>query len=195
MTSVVGARPSPYERLVPVTAMLAVAVSLAASALTGRAVAVPLVGVGLVSLLAGVVDARTGRIPNVVAGTALAAFLAGVIVTAVGDHRGLLEVAAGALAGFVLSGAPLLGLLWVVQPSGIGAGDVKLLSVQGATIGLLAPLAVPLMLLGGVVVASGQSALFGRRRTMPLGPGLAVGYFAAIVAGTAGNVLFGGAYG
>ena len=76
MTSVVGARPSPYERSVSFTAVLGAAVSLVAWPLLGHAVAVPLVAVGLVSLRAGVSDARTHRISNRVAAAALAAFVA-----------------------------------------------------------------------------------------------------------------------
>ena len=101
MTSVVGARPSPYERPVSIAAVLSAAVSLVAWPLLGHAVAVPLVAVGLVSLLAGVSDARTHRISNRVAAAALAAFVAGAAVTALGDHRGPLELSAGALAGFL----------------------------------------------------------------------------------------------
>jgi leader peptidase (prepilin peptidase)/N-methyltransferase len=195
MTSVVGARPSPNERWVSFILVLSAAVSLVAWPLLGRAVAVPLVAVGLVSLRAGVSDARTHRISNRVAAAALAAFVAGAAVTAFGDHRGLLELSAGALAGFLLSGAPMLGLLWLVRPASIGAGDVKLVSVQGATIGLLAPFASALLLLGGVLLALVAALLMGRRHSVPLGPGLAAGFLAAMVAGTIANFSFGGAYG
>jgi leader peptidase (prepilin peptidase) / N-methyltransferase len=195
MTSVVGARPSPYERSVPSAAVLGAAVSLLAWSLLGHAVAVPLVAVGLVSLRAAVSDARTHRIPNRVAAAALAAFVAGAAVTALGDHRGPVELSVGAFAGFLLSGAPMLGLMWLVRPASIGAGDVKLLSVQGATIGVLAPFASALLLLGGVLLALVAAVLVGRRHSVPLAPGLAAGFLAATVVGIATNVLLGGMYG
>jgi leader peptidase (prepilin peptidase) / N-methyltransferase len=194
MTSVVGARPSPSERLVPTPAAFGAAMSLAAWPIFGHAVAVPLVAVGGISMLAGVIDARTCRIPNRVAVAALFAFLAGAVVTAIGDHRPSGEVAGAALVGVVASGAPLLALVWLVRPASVGAGDVKLLTVQGATIGLLAPLAAPLVLLGGTLGGLVFSIVL-RRRGVPLGPGLAAGFIAALVVGIIANVLLGGTYG
>ena len=54
--------------------------------------------------------------------------------------------------------------MWLVRPLSVGGGDVKLLTVQGATIGLLAPLAAPLVLLGGSLgVVSPAAVYYGQR--------------------------------
>src|SRR4051812_14728487 len=194
MTSVVGARPSPNDRLVAMPVAFGAAMSLAAWPISGHAVAVPLVAVGAISILAGVIDARTCRIPNRVAVAALVAFLADALITTLGDHRAPADVAGAALVGFVAGGAPLLAFMWLVRPASVGAGDVKLLAVQGATIGLLAPLAAPLVLLGGALGSLVFSAVLRRRTDVPLGPGLAAGFVAAVVFGTTANVLLGGTY-
>jgi leader peptidase (prepilin peptidase) / N-methyltransferase len=194
MTSVVGVRPPPSERLVSVPAAFLVAVSLAAWAFSGRAVAVPLTAVGAISVLAGVIDARTSRIPNRVVLAGLVAFLAGAVITMIGDHRSPSGVTGAALVGVIASGAPLLALVWLVRPASVGAGDVKLLTVQGATMGLLAPLAAPIVLLGGALGGLVFTVVLRRCRTVPLGPGLAMGFIAAVVSGTTANVLFGGIY-
>jgi leader peptidase (prepilin peptidase)/N-methyltransferase len=154
-----------------------------------------LVAVGAISILAGAIDARTCRIPNRVVVAALVAFLAGAFVTAIGDHRAPADVAGAALVGVIASGAPLLALMWLMRPASVGGGDVKLLTVQGVTIGLLAPLAAPLVLLGGALGSLVFSALLRRRRDVPVGPGLAVGFIAAVVIGTAANLVLGGTYG
>jgi leader peptidase (prepilin peptidase)/N-methyltransferase len=195
MTSVVGVRPPPSEPLLSVPAAFLVAVSLAAWPLSGRAVAVPLTAVGTISVLAGVIDARTCRIPNRVVIAGCFAFLAGAVITILGDHRALVGVAGAALVGVIASGASLLALVWLVRPASVGAGDVKLLTVQGATIGLLAPLAAPIVLLGGGLGGLGVAAVRRRRGAVPLGPGLALGFVAAVAIGTFANVLLGGIYG
>ena len=97
------------------------------------------------------------------------------------------------LAGWLLSGAPLLAVIWLVRPSIVGGGDVKLLSVLGCTLGLLAPHAVCVSILVAIIVALGQSVA-ARGRHVVLGPGFAVGYAVAVVAGAAANEVLGGRY-
>jgi hypothetical protein len=84
-----------------VPAAFGAAISLAAWPIFGHAVAVPVVAVGGISVLAGVIDARTCRIPNRLAVVALFAFLAGAVVTSIGDHRPPAEVAGTALVGVI----------------------------------------------------------------------------------------------
>ena len=97
------------------------------------------------------------------------------------------------LAGLVLSGAPFLAAMWVVRPSVIGGGDVKLLSGLGCTLGLLTPYAACVLVLVAVIVALGQ-AVVARGRHVVFGPGLAVGYAVAVAAGVAVNEVLGGRY-
>ncbi len=194
MTSVAGAHLSPAARVWPRLTAVGAALAVIAWGLMERAAAVPVVVIAALSLLAAVVDARSHRIPNQLILGGLFALVAGGAVTAVGDHRGLIDVGGALFAGFVLSGAPLLGVMWLVRPATVGAGDVKLLTLQGAAIGLVAPLAAPIVLLIAGVTALGQSLVGGPRRAVPLGPGLAVGFVGAVVAGVTARVVFGGTY-
>ena len=196
VTSVVDvcARPNEHLALGTLPVAMTFGCGLVAWWATGYAVAAALVAVGMVSVVAGVLDGRSQRIPNRVVIVALAAFAIGALVTAIGDDRHASDVAGGAVLGLLVSGAPLLAVLWVIRPAAIGGGDVKLLAVQGATIGLLAPLAAPLVLLGGTLGGLGQTVALRRRGNKPLGPGLAVGFIVAVIVGATANVLFGGSY-
>jgi Flp pilus assembly protein protease CpaA len=85
-------------------------------------------------------------------------------------------------------------LVWLVAPRLIGGGDWKLLAVLGAALGALAPASASLM----PVAAFGAAAIAAigtQRRQLRLGPFLAAGYAAAIVAAVALPELFGGWYG
>ena len=97
------------------------------------------------------------------------------------------------LGGLVLCGAPWLAAMWVVRPSVIGGGDVKLLTGLGCTLGLLAPYAACVLVLVAVIVALGQAVAVGGRQVV-FGPGLAVGYAVAAAAGVAANEVLGGRY-
>jgi leader peptidase (prepilin peptidase) / N-methyltransferase len=161
---------------------------------SGRAVAVPVAVVAVLSLQAAAVDARTLRIPNrlVLAGLAVVAF--GVPLVAVADHLPAIDVVGGVGVGWFLSGAPFLLVGWAIWPAGVGGGDWKLLSVQGAAVGLLAPLAAPIILLVAAVGQIGQHFVRRRRHDLPLGPGLAAGYLAAVAVGVMWHALLGGGY-
>ena len=84
--------------------------------------------------------------------------------------------------------------LWLVRPAIVGGGDWKILGAQSAAIGLLAPYAAPLILLGGGLGGLVQRSIRRRRADLPLAPGLAVGYVAAIAAAVMLHQLLGGAY-
>ena len=194
MTSVIVRARSNEPALTVVPAATTITVGVLAWWATGYAVAAPVAAVGIVSVAAGVFDARIRRIPNRLVTVALVAFAIGAVLTAIVDGRPAGEVAGGALLGLLLSGAPLLALMWVLRPAAIGGGDVKLLTVQAATIGLLAPLAAPLILVGAAFGSIGLAAAHRQRSDLPLGPGLAAGFAAAAIVGSIANVLLGGTY-
>ena len=163
-------------------------------ALSGHAVAVPVAAVGLLSITSALADTRTRRIPNALVLTAFIAAVVGGAIVRTADHRPLLELLSSAVAGVVLSGVPLLVVLWLFRPSAIGGGDVKLLFVQGATLGLVAPYAAPVVLLVAAVVSVAETVGLRRTRDLPLGPGLAAGYVAALAFGIAAQQILGGSY-
>ena len=177
----------------PPVAGLAVAAAVVAVAASGRCVAAPLVVAGVLAVVAAVSDARTGRIPNTIAAAVALWVVAGVIVAIGLDHRSAGEVIGSLLAGLVLSGAPLLAAMWVVRPSVIGGGDVKLLSGLGCTIGLLSPYAASVLVLVAVIVTLGLATV-ARGRHVVFGPGLAAGYGLAVAAGVVANEVLGGRY-
>lgn len=133
----------------------------------------------LVAALAAatVVDLRERRIPNRLTGAAAAvAVVAGLAL----DPGGQVErVVAGALAaGFLLVPA-------LLQPSGMGMGDVKLAGVIGLCVGrwVLAALLVALIAgtLLGLALAVRRGAAAARSTHVPFGPFLALGGLAAVV--------------
>ena len=112
----------------------------------------------------GIVDRRTGVIPNGLVLDALAVVVLLVGPVTVFDDRPLAELGGALLAGLALSGAPLLFAVWLVAPRLIGGGDWKLLSVLGLAAGYLAPSLAMVVLL----LALGTRA--GRRRVVPPPP-------------------------
>lgn len=165
-----------------------------AAAMSGRFVAAPLAVVAVVAIVAGWIDGRTGRIPNSVVIVGVLAIGLGAVITKFGDHRTITDLAGGAAVGLVLSGAPVLALLWLVQPRWIGAGDVKLLAVAGAAIGLVAPLAAAVMALIACLGALAYAVVCGRRTSIPFGPSVAFGMVVTLAIAAKTNVFFGGIY-
>jgi leader peptidase (prepilin peptidase)/N-methyltransferase len=172
-------------------AALAVQAGAVVWTVTGAVVAAPVVAVGVMSWAGGVLDARTGRIPNRLISVAAAMFLAGAALLAVVDGRSVGEITGAAVAGVVFSGAPFLALLWLVRPSSFGGGDLKLIIVLGATIGLLAPYAGAIILMVAWLVALVQGAGQGPRHVR-FGLGFALGCTVAAAAGAAWSSLLGG---
>lgn len=167
--------------------------AVASSAVCGRAVAAPLAAAGVLALIAAVCDSRTGRIPNSIPVAVVAWVLVGAGLVVTVDHRSSTEVAGSVLAGWLLSSAPFLALVWLLRSSAVGGGDVKLLSGLGCIIGLLAPYAACVLLLVAVIIAL-ATAIVARARRVVLGPGLAAGYAVAVAAGVAANEMLGGRY-
>jgi prepilin signal peptidase PulO-like enzyme (type II secretory pathway) len=141
------------------------------------------VGFALVAyfLWDGVVeDLRTQRIPNSAIMFAAAALVyLGVI--AVGFERvAPADVLGGAAWGLLLSGAVALALVWLVAPHLIGGGDVKLLAVQAAALGVVDPRAAFVCGTVAVIVQLVASAVL-RRRHLPFAPALYAGFAVGVL--------------
>lgn len=104
------------------------------------------------------IDVLAYRLPNVLLGVALVG-----AAIAIGDGALWRSVAAGAVAAIVLVVAR------------VGAGDVKLAAVGGVLIGQ--PIAALVGVAGGLLLSLATA----RRRPRPLGPSLAVGFFAIMI--------------
>ncbi len=132
------------------------------------------------AILAGCVDARTGRIPNVISrGTAIAAI---VLAAQTGEVT-------SALWGTVLAGGALFALYALTFGSGIGLGDVKLAAAIGAGLGAYTgALALGVAFVLGGAYGAWLMLMRGARRTdaIRFGPFLAAG---TVLAGAAAIVL------
>lgn len=123
-----------------------------------------------------VIDVRTRRLPNRIVLPAAAVVLAAQI--AIAPDRAL-EWTLGALGAFAFLLAAAL-----LNPAGLGMGDVKLALLLGAALGwAVAPaLLIGLMAaaLAGVVMVVRNGWAAGRKATLPLGPFLALGGLATL---------------
>lgn len=141
---------------------------------------------GAVLIALGVIDLRTGYLPD-----PLQIILAagGLVVAVIGSPLGISWLEAVAAAA--MNGGVFWGLRWLVTRykgrEAMGLGDVKLVAAGGLWVG---PLALPyIMAAGGILTLLGALAvgLVTRKPVwqgeMPLGPGLAVGIFASFLAG------------
>ncbi|HEV2786658.1 MAG TPA: A24 family peptidase [Solirubrobacteraceae bacterium] len=127
--------------------------------------------------IATVTDLRERRIPNWLTGAAaLVAIALGLALDASGEP-GRLAAGAGAAAFF--------GVAALLNPAGMGFGDVKLAGVLGLCLGdevivaLLAALAAGNAVVLSRFVRHGRAA---RGSTLPFGPCLALGGVAGVVA-------------
>ena len=174
----------------PSAALLAVASALVCAALAAATGARPEVGVWLllapVGVLLAVVDFRVRRLPDplTLPFAAAALGLLGVAALLPG-HTGHWTTA---LYGALALGAGYF-VLWLVNPAGMGFGDVKLALGAGAVLGWYG---WPAVLLGtfagflfgglyglGLVVARRA----GRRTSIPFGPFLIAGAFVGLLIG------------
>ncbi len=136
-------------------------------------------------LVLAVIDARTRRIPNALT-YPLAPVLAVLLILGAlldGDPAAALRIPLAGLAGFAV-----LLVIALVNPRGMGMGDVKLAGVIGLGLGALGwgEVIVGLFagfLLGGLaaiaLLATGTRT---RRDAIPFGPYLALGAIAALLA-------------
>lgn len=141
---------------------------------------------GWLLVVVTVIDLRTHRIPNRLTYPLTPALLALLVVAA------LLDGALGAAVRAVLGGLVAFGvllLLALINPRGMGMGDVKLAAFIGIGLGYLGWGHVALGLfaafLGGGVIATLLLVLRLRTRKdhIPFGPWLALGALVALLAG------------
>jgi leader peptidase (prepilin peptidase)/N-methyltransferase len=132
------------------------------------------------------IDLEKLRLPNVIVLPAIAAF--GLLLVAAaavdGEHESL---ARSLSAGVVLT--VFYGVLWLLQPGGIGAGDVKLAALLGLALGWVSWQAV----LTGALAASAIGGALGlalmRSKNargpvkLPFGPPMIAGTWFAIALG------------
>jgi leader peptidase (prepilin peptidase) / N-methyltransferase len=129
-----------------------------------------------VLVVLAVVDVRTRRLPNRIVLPAAAIVLAAQI--AIAPDRAL-EWVAGALgaSAFLLAAA-------LLNPAGLGMGDVKLALLLGAALGWAVGAALLIGLvaagLAGLAMIARNGWASARTATLPLGPFLAAGGLAAL---------------
>src|SRR5438128_4033829 len=126
------------------------------------------------------IDLEHRIIPNrILAPAAVWGLAAGAVVRT--DHLPELLIAGAGAFGFLLLAA-------LIQPKGMGMGDVKLAGVMGLYLGASV---LPAMLIGfltGSIVGIAMFARYGvaaRKMGVPFGPFLALGGFVALLAGPA----------
>jgi leader peptidase (prepilin peptidase) / N-methyltransferase len=129
------------------------------------------------------IDSAVHRLPNPLTGAAFAGVLAFLAVAALtAGHPGELArtaIGAAALTCFYL-------LLWVIRPSGMGLGDVKLAASVGLVLGwvgwqaLFAGTLFAFVLAAAFAIALIAALKAGRGSQLPLGPFMLLGALAAV---------------
>jgi leader peptidase (prepilin peptidase) / N-methyltransferase len=148
------------------------------------------VAVGVPVLAAAAVDWRTGRLPDRLVAVSLCLLCVSVAVLAVAERS--YEATTKALLGATLFGGAL-GVVRLLRPTTMGAGDVKFAFVLGGLAGTMASShvsaatsvasagfwACALSTIVGIVA----NCALGRamRAPVPFGPGLALGTYLAVV--------------
>ena len=137
-------------------------------------------------LVIAVIDARTGRVPNRLT-YPLTPVLLGLLALAA-LLNGEPARAASALLGGLAAGGALL-VLALINPRGMGMGDVKLAAFIGVGLGylgwseLVAGLVAGFVIGGVVALVLLATRLRGRKDLIPFGPYLAGGAFLALFIG------------
>jgi leader peptidase (prepilin peptidase)/N-methyltransferase len=146
----------------------------------------------LLSTPLSIIDARAHRLPNVLTLSAYPAVAVLLLVPAIAGQR------ADDLLRAALGGAVLLGfyaILHLVNPAGMGLGDVKLAGPMGALLGWLS---WSVVLVGGFLgfafgAVAGIALLLarraGRKSALPFGPFMLAGAWLAILASQTVNTL------
>ena len=139
-----------------------------------------LLAVALCALLAAttITDLRRRVVPNAYLGAASLVCLAIVLATDIGS-LGERAMAAAAAAGALLCPA-------LINPDGMGMGDVKLAGVIGLYLGVATLTAMVVALAGGGLLGLALLARDGaqaRKRAIPFGPFLSCGGLAGLLLG------------
>lgn len=150
----------------------------------------PYLALGAVLVVLSAIDLETHLLPNIVMWPSIGIGLFTVLVLSgeLADGRGI----GGALLGGAICGG-FIGAAHLIYEPGMGRGDVKLAFLLGLFVGWSTPdllaaarlalYAILLALLGGSVVGMAVNALGKRGRAeFPLGPALASGAIAIVVA-------------
>jgi leader peptidase (prepilin peptidase)/N-methyltransferase len=146
----------------------------------------------IVSVPLAVIDLRTHRLPNPLTLSAYPIVLIGLALPGAIDGRWG-DFGRGLLAG--LAALVAFALLHVINPSGMGLGDVKLAAPMGALLGWLSwsSLMVGLFLgfalaaiVGVALLATGRA---GRKSAIPFGPFMLAGAWIAILVSSSASVL------
>jgi leader peptidase (prepilin peptidase)/N-methyltransferase len=190
---------APYRQISSqrhLTAELAVAGALAGGALGWRLGFQPVLAAWLYLAGAGVVlgyvDARTRLLPTRIIAPSYAVVVALVCLAATADS-GPRRLAGAALGWLVMGGFYLL--LWLVHPSGLGYGDVRLSGLLGIALGYLGWASLLTGLYAGFVLgAVGGLVLSLRRRGVgspfAFGPFMLLGCLVGAVFGPALSSLY-----
>lgn len=124
-------------------------------------------------------DVATGRVPNAVVACAFFVVVVAIVAVVVDGEVSAGQAVARVGLSQVASGTVALGVLWLVRPQLVGGGDVKMLSVAAAMVGLASPPATAVV--GATAaVAHAVAAAVARRRSLPFAPALVVGLLAGI---------------
>jgi leader peptidase (prepilin peptidase) / N-methyltransferase len=129
-----------------------------------------------VLVVLSVVDAETHRLPNRIVLPSAALVLLARMVTAPEHWQAWIGASLGAFACFLL--------LALINPAGLGMGDVKLMLLLGAALGAaILPALLVGTLAGGVagLVVLARHGRAARNRALPYGPFLAFGAIATIL--------------
>lgn len=176
-------RRRPWLDVVPLAASagLVVGAGLWSSPLRRHVVVAPVAVIAAIAAGIALIDARTRRVPNRAVVVASIVLFAGALAVTALDHRPGTSTDAG--IGLALYAVPLL-VVNLRSPGGLGAGDVKLGVVLGGAAGLVHPLAAPLALALGCVLALANRAFESTPRTtaQPFAPALVVAWCAVVVA-------------
>ncbi|WP_326598778.1 A24 family peptidase [Streptomyces sp. NBC_01803] len=179
----VSAYGAPPVRLAAVTAVVCAALAVAVGArpeLVVWLLAVP------AAVLLATVDFAVQRLPDVLTLPLAVAVAAGLGVAA------LLPGAGGSWRGALFGGAVLTGVyfvLFLINPRGMGFGDVKLAASIGVVLGWYGWSTVFFGTLVGFLLAAGYGFSLviaggaGRGRTIPFGPFMALGALVALLLG------------
>lgn len=139
----------------------------------GRAEVLMMSALGIIAVIAALIDARTLRIPNWLTVTGAFLFASLSVHLVVVENATWQPIAAGA----AIMGGPLLAAHLVSRSRTPGLGDVKLATVLGAPLGAVSPAAAYWALLMALTMGAGFGLIYQRatkRRAFPLGPAISL---------------------
>ena len=168
-------RAMPSRRAITWVGVVAATVVLVAAA-SGL---VPLPAASAIVFLvpAAVIDLDEHRLPDLWIVTSLISLVVSLAITSsVGQDVDIV----GVIAGSVAMTLPLLAL-HLVSPAAMGFGDVKMVTVLGATLGSVDWRLVAVALCGAALIGS-TAGLLGRQRTIAFGPHLLIATLVVLIA-------------